>query len=123
MNSQHLADYAALAIRAVPPPVAEACGNGWWRILWVVATDPPSYPMNFHMPEPFPGLDGLSLIVAVLPSEPGHIVIEHLTKYPKLIGEEAAYISLVLQALRSQYQQITIDGYTDHPFLHMAMAR
>jgi len=123
MASRDLPDYAVLGIRVVPPPVAEEYGDGWWRIRWSVATEPADYPRNLHLPQPFSGLDGLSLVVAVLPEAPGHIVIEHLTKYPRLIGEEAAYISLILQAIRSQYQQITIDGYTDHPVLKLATAR
>ena len=103
MASRDLPDYAVLGIRVVPPPVAEEYGDGWWRIRWSVATEPADYPRNLHLPKPFPGLDGLSLVVAVLPGAPGHIVI--------------------LQAIRAQYQQITIDGYTDHPILKVATAR
>jgi len=123
MVSRDLPDHATLSIRVVPPPVAEEYGDGWWRTRWPVVTEPADYPRNLHLPKPFSGLDGLSLVVAVLPGAPGHIVIEQLTKYPRLIGEEAAYISLILQAIRAQYQQITIDGYTDHPILKVATAR
>ena len=102
MISRDFPDYATLPIRVVSPPVAEEYRDGWWRIRWSVTAEPADYPRNLHLLKPLPNLDGLSLIVAVLPGAPGHIVIEHLTKYPRLIGEEAAYISLVLQTIRSE---------------------
>jgi hypothetical protein len=56
----------------------------------------------------------------VLPRERGQITVEVLSRYEKLLGEEIAYISLVMQAIRTLYQEVTIDGHKDHPILRMA---
>jgi len=120
MSDIHFPEYDPARIRAIPFPGAEDYGDGWWRIDWEVRTNPADPPRNLRLPRPFPDLEGISFIVAVVPREPGVIIVEHLTRYPKLIGEEAAYISLILQELRALYTEITIGGYRDHPILNVA---
>ncbi len=50
------------------------------------------------------------------------MMVEALSRHDKLRGEEVAYISLVMQTIRASYQDIMIDGYSDHPILGMARA-
>lgn len=120
MSSHDLPDYNSLYIQAISFPKAEAWGNGWWRVAWEIETTPQTLPSDLYLPPPSPEVGDLALIVAVLPREPGRITIQALSRYEKLIGEEVAYISRIMQAIRDLYQTITIDGYSQHPILRMA---
>jgi hypothetical protein len=122
MDPKDFSMYDSVQVRVVPFPAAEAWGDGWWRVTWEVETTPGELPRAMHLPPPSRELDDLTLVVAVLPREPGQITVEVLSRHEKLIGEEIAYISLVMQAIRALYQEITVDGYHDHPILHMAKA-
>jgi hypothetical protein len=62
----------------------------------------------------------MALVVAVLPREPGQIVVQALTKSPQLAWNEIAYLSLVMQAIRALYRQVSIDGHIDHPILRIS---
>ena len=64
----------------------------------------------------------MTLVVVVLPRDPDQIVVQALTKSPRLDWNEIAYLSLVMQAIRVLYRQISIDGYVDHPILRMSIS-
>lgn len=120
MDPKDFSMYDSAQVRVVPFPEAEACGDGWWRVAWRVEVTPWELPRDLHLPPPSRELGDLTLVVAVLPRQPGQITVEALSRHEKLIGEEVAYISLVMQAIRALYQEITIDGYENHPILRMA---
>jgi hypothetical protein len=104
----------------VPFPEGDDCGNGWWRVEWVITTDPPDPPTRLRLPIPSPYLEDLTVIVAVLPRESGQLVLEALTRSSRLEWNEIAYLSSVLRAIRAQYRHITVDGYSDHPMLSVS---
>lgn len=114
--------YDPSRIRVVSFPRVEEYGDGWWRSAWEVETTPRELPRSWRLPRPSRELADMSLIVAVLSYEPGRMMVEALSRHDKLSGEEVAYISLVMQTIRASYQDIMIDGYSDHPILGMARA-
>src|SRR5579885_2862006 len=120
MNRRFDSGYDPSQIRVVPSPEAEACDSGWWRTTWKIETLPQEVIGDLHLPPPSHELGDLSLIVGVVLAAPGHITVEVLSRHEKLIGEEIAYVSLVMQAIRALYQEIIVDGYTDHPILRVA---
>jgi len=114
-----LADYTSIDIKAAPYPEGEDCGDGWWRVEWTIATDPPAPLKPIHLPIPSAYLGEMTVVVAVLPREPGQIVLEALLRNPRPAWNEITYLSQVLRAIRDQYRQVTIDGCTDHTLLHI----
>ena len=119
MDPKDFSKYESLHIRVVPFPEAEDCGDGWWRSEWHVETTPRKLPGDLRLPRPLRELEGLTFVVAAWPRKPGRITVEAFSRHKALIGEEVAYISLIMQAIRDLYQEITIDGYSDHPILRM----
>lgn len=120
MDPNDFSMYESLQIRAIPFPRAEEYGGGWWRVAWEVETTPQVVPRNLRLPTPIGEMDDLTLVVAVLTRDIGRITVQVLSRHEKLLGEEVAYVSLVMQSLRDLYQEIAIDGYSDHPILHMS---
>ncbi|SRR5579883_1849716 len=120
MDPMDFSIYDSVQVRGIPFPNAESCGDGWWRSVWKIETQPRELLKNLHLPPPSLEIGDVALIIAVVLTEPGQITVEVLSQHEKLIGEEVAYISLVMQTIRSSYQEITIDGHVDHPILHMA---
>jgi len=120
MSRRSNSGYDPSKIRMVPFPEGDDCGNGWWRVEWIITTEPADPPTRLRMPIPSPYLENLTVIVAVLPREPGRLVLEALTRSSRLEWNEIAYLSSVLRAIRAQYRQITIDGYSDHPMLSIS---
>lgn len=120
MNAQRLPDYQSLQLRPIPSPKPKDCGNEWWCVEWVIKTDPVDWPKHLHVPSPPRELGEMTLIVAVLPCEPGRIVVQALTKSSPLAWNEIAYLSLIMQEIRALYRQISIDGYSDHPILRIS---
>ena len=53
----------------------------------------------------------------MLPQAPGLILVEVLSRYPFWHGKEVAYISLIMQGIRSLFREITIEGFRNHPVL------
>src|SRR5690348_15790178 len=94
-----LQHYDVSKIPFYPPSVSEDCGNGWWRFTWEVNTLPKTPPSSLHLPLPqaarFEEIPQ-SLVIAILPREPGHITVELLCLHRFLQGPDAGYISLVM---------------------------
>lgn len=122
VSRRYVSGYDPSQIRAVPFPQGEDYGDGWWRVAWEVQTEPRALSRDLRLPPPPRGIDDVAIVVAVWPREAGRITVEALGRHEKLIGEEVAYISLVMQEIRAHYRGITIDGHVDHPILHMAGA-
>ncbi len=122
MIRQYVSQYNPSKIRVIPFPEGEDYGHGWWRFAWEVEIEPQTLPRGLRLPAPSPEFDDLAMVVAVWPHDPGHITVEALGKHEKLMGEEVAYISLLMQAIRTHYHGVAIDGHTDHPILGMAVA-
>lgn len=120
MSGRFDSGYDSSKIRLVPFPEAQDCGDGWWCSAWEVETSPRELAPGLRLPRPFRELEGLTLVVAVWPREPGRIAVEAFSRHKAIIGEEVAYISLIMQSIRALYEEITIDGYSDHPILRMA---
>jgi len=106
MRLQRLPDYQSLHFRLISLPKSKDCGNGWWCVEWVIMTDP----------------GDMALVVTIVPCEPGQIVVQALTKSPRLAWNEIAYLSLVMREIRALYRGISIDGYVDHPILRVSEA-
>jgi len=112
--------YDPSQIRVVPFPQAEEYGDGWWRSAWEVETTPRELSRGWRLPHPSRELADIAPIVTVSSYEPGRVLVEALSRHDKLNGEDVAYISLVMQTIRASYQDIIVDGYSDHPILHMS---
>jgi len=119
MSQVNLPDYKSIDIAVPPYPEGEGCGDGWWRVQWTIATDPSNPLQPIRMPIPSSYLGEMTLVVAALSREPGQIVVEALLRNPQPAWNEITYLSQVLRAIRDQYRQVTIDGYADHPLLHI----
>lgn len=115
--------YDAKDIQVHPFPIAQDCSNGWWRFTWKVETEPKTLPASLQLPLPqaarFREMPE-SLIIAILPREPGYLSVELLSLYQIIRVQDAVYISLVMQAIAAQYADITIDGFRDHSMLRFA---
>jgi len=120
MKLQRLPDYQSLHIRSISLPKPKDCGNGWWCVEWAIMTDPGDWPERLHIPSPPPELRDMALVLTIVPRERGQIVVQTLTKSSRLAWNEIAYLSLVMQAIRALYRQVTIDGHIDHPILHIS---
>jgi len=120
MDSNDFSMYESLQIRAIPFPQPKEYGGGWWCVSWNVEFTPREVLRGLRLPAPVGDMGDVALIVAVLPRDPGRITVEVLSRHERLFGEEVAYASMVMQSLRDLYQEIIIDGYNDHPILHMS---
>jgi len=120
MISNGSAPYDGPLIRLSPFPIPEDCGGGWWRKTWEVQTDPCQPLTGLHVPALDREIEDRPLLVAVLPQGPGRILVDVLTTVPQIMDEEIVYTAFVLQAIRSSFRQITINGDGDHTILHMA---
>jgi len=119
MSQLNLPDYKSIDIAVPAYPEGEGYGDGWWRVQWIIATDPSNPLEPIRMPIPSSYLGEMTLVVAALPREPGQIVVEALLRNPRPVWNEITYLSQILRAIRDQYRQVTIDGYADHPILHI----
>lgn len=122
-NQSDHPNYDVSKIQVVPFPEAQDRGDGWWSVVWRVATEPADPPRGLSTPNPFPRLAGATCVVTVVALEPGNISIELLTRHRQLIGEEVAFVSLLLQRIARLFDRVTIDGHVDHPILSMARER
>jgi hypothetical protein len=102
----------------LPTPVD--LGNGWWRRIWTVRTDPPDPPVGLLVPPPFDRLIGAPTIISIVAAEPGIILVYQFTHKKKSIDGEVGYLSLVMQLISKLYTRITVDGYTHHWILRVA---
>jgi hypothetical protein len=47
-------------------------------------------------------------------------MLDVMTRQPQLTSEEVGYVAMVLQAIQKLYQEVTINGYSGHPVLHLS---
>jgi|GEM_PF-2861417 len=117
-----MATFSAPSLRPgeqqMDPLFAKEWYEGWWRTRWAIATEPVKALTGLRLPAPS-GFTALKAIVIASTPAPGQLVLDVMTRNPEVIKEEVLYTALLLRAVASLYGQITIDGRSDHPILHI----
>jgi hypothetical protein len=125
--AQPLADgYGNVKARFVPFPATEAAGGGWWRQVWQVEHAHGATPELPRLPVP-PADDPAfastgATLIGVLQGGNGRLRVEVLSRQRQLTSEEVGYVSLLMQALQHSIGPLLINGYEDHPILHVTQA-
>jgi len=117
-----MATFSAPSLRAgeqqMDPLFAKERYDGWWRKRWAIAIELAKVPTGLRLPAPS-GFTALKAIVIASTPAPGQLVVDVMTRNPEVTKEEVLYTALLLRAISSLYGQITIDGRSDHPILHI----
>lgn len=118
--------YGSVKARFIAFPPTAPAGGGWWRQVWHVE----------HTPTTTPELPGLTVpptegpeftqtgttLIGVFQSGSGCLRVEVLSRHRQLSSEEVSYVSLLMQALQRSLGPLQINGYEDHPILHVTQA-
>ena len=112
--------------RFIAFPATVPAGGGWWRQVWQVehaqtaTPELPALPLTPSETQEFaaPG----PTLLGVFQSGSGCLRVEVLNRQRQLASEEVGYVSLLMQALQRSLGPLRINGYEDHPILHVTQA-